>query len=567
MKSIIGTLSQHKTMIMFPIIFLWKKKKGNLFLLLFLFIFTLTGCFTYFYKSGTIKGIDAATIKKLQSEHKYFILHAKDGTVAMNNIKIKNDQVEADLGELPPEHIRYLSPKTDKSNAVKASHRRLTFLEVHMYYPDTIDSTNAHFSAPSSSFDRVDIYEYDPATTTVNHVLSGVGIIFGAFAFLGLIVLISCNCPQVYVDNGTNYEFVSGVYSGSIYASMERTDYLPLPTLQTINECKLKIANVKNEEQYINQMQLMKVHHSEGVSVLADRHGKVFTWSTPQAPFSASINTSTEVKKIIAVKDKDFYSFNNAANENGFSSLTLQFNKPADAQKAKLLVHGGNSLWSGYIYHRFAEMFGNKYEAWRNQKDTSNPKEMEQWQKEQALPLMVYINKSGKWEPVDYFPHTGNTATRDMIMELDVSDIKNDQIKIKLESAFQFWDLDYAAIDFSANEETTATFINASSVIKTGMGDQKVLLKEKDDQYCQLQRDEELNLVFSLAGNARTDSYFLVSTGYYHNTQRYDNIPDLKTLNSFKSKRSFDVYSRLQFTAIEQSLSQATFTRPSASRK
>lgn len=569
MKPIINTLNEHRIMIVFPILFLLKKKIGRMLLIFSLISIVLTGCFNHFFRSGTLKGVDAATIRRLQSEDKYFILHAANKTMAMNDVKIKDDKIEANLDTLPDYHAKYLHPKTDKPNVIKSKDKRYTLFEVHMYYPGTVDDTSPHFSVPVSAIERVDVYEFDPATTTTNHVLSTVGLaLAGAFFITLIIFMITCNCPQVYVDNGKNYEFVSGVYSGSIYASMERTDYLPLPSLQEGNELKLRIANVKNEKQYINRLQLMTVHHREGVKVLADRHGQVFTYAALQSPFTATIDKSTNIQKAIALKDKQTFSFDNSANENGFSNIILGFKKPGDALKGKLVIHAGNSLWSGYIYHRFAEMFGNKYEAWRDQKDKADPREMEQWQKDQALPLLVFIENNGNWEPVDYFAHTGNTATRDMIMEIDVSKVNSEEVRIKLETAFQFWDLDFAGMDFSVNEETNITYLNVSYAMKTANADQKEVLKEKDSKYCELQQDEELVLTFiPPVSNKATNSYFLISTGYYHNTQKYEGNPDLKTLNSFRSKGSFDIYSRQQFATIEESLAKATTTRPPTTKK
>jgi len=559
MKPIINKLSNQAGMIIFPILFLWKKKKYRVFLLLSVITVLLTGCFNHFFRTGTLQGIDAAAMQRLQSQEKYFILHVNDGAMAMDSVKIQKDRIDASLSALPAGHLHYLNPKIEKANLIKAKEKNVVLAEVHLYYTGKIDSTQSHFSAGLSEFNRVDVYEFDPKTTTFNHVMSVAGIIAGTVAIIGLISLIAlaiaCNCPQVYVDNGNNYEFVSGIYSGSIYASMERTDYLPLPALQTGNELKLKIDNVKNEVQYINRIQLMKVQHREGVKVLANRQGKVFTCTNLQTPFAATNGNSTDVKKLIVAKDNETYSFNSTANENGLSNAILIFKKPADVKKARLVVHGGNSLWSGYIYHRFAEMFGNKYETWRDQKDKSDPKEMEQWQKDQALPLMVYIEKNGNWEAVDYFAHTGNTAARDMIMEIDLSTNKDVEIKIKLETVYQFWNLDYAAMDFSVNEETTVLFIHAQSALKSGNTDQTDALKESDKAYCQLQQDDALGITFTLPdNNNNTDSYFLISTGYYHNIQKYEGAPDLKTLNSFKSKGSFDAYSRQQFSIIEQSL-------------
>ena len=112
------------------------------------------------------------------------------------------------------------------------------------------------------------------------------------------------------------------------------------------------------------------------------------------------------------------------------------------------------------------------------------------------------------------------------------------------------------------------SFIDASSVSKTGNIDQRDALKEKDDNYCQLQMDEDISIVFTLPGNNnRINSYFLVSTGYYHNTTLFEGPADIKTLNSFKAKGSFDSYSRKQFSLIEESLTKATGIRTSTEIK
>lgn len=558
MKSIINQLNGHAIMAMFPILLIWKKKKSRMFFLLASLIVMLSGCFNHFFRSGTINGIDAATIQKLQSGEKYFILHAGNKVMAMENLKVGKDKLEADLSMLPADHLHYLKPKVDKPNVVKAKDKLVTLMEVHMYYEGNIDSLHSNFSAPLSKFNRIDVYEFDAKTTNFNHVMSVVGIVAGAAALtlvVGLIIaLATCNCPQVYVDNGGNYDFVSGVYSGSIYASMERTDYLPLQAISPNDELKMKIDNVKNEEQYINQLQLMQINHRPGINVLVDRHGNVHTYKKPQAPLTAIINSSTDIKKTIAEKDNESYSFSSEKNENGFSSTVLRFKKPADAKKGKLILHGGNSLWSGYIYHRFAEMFGDKYETWRTQKDRSNPEEMEQWQKDQSLPLMVYVEKNGSWELADYFAHTGNTATRDMIMEIDLSNTNAEEVKIKLETAYQFWNIDYGGMDFSIDEPTEVLFIDAASVIKSGNIDQKSLVINKDSSYSRLVKDESLHLAFSLPARkiGKETCWFLSSTGYYHNVQKYTGAPDLQTLNSFKIKGSFDAYSRTQCSRINQ---------------
>src|SRR5258705_3976425 len=322
------------------------------------------------------------------------------------------------------------------------------------------------------------------------------------------------------------------------------------------NTFKIKIKNVKDEEQFMNRIQLLEVKHPVGTNVLADRHGNIFSYNKPVAPVSAIVNQKMDIKKQIAFTDDDQYSFDSEKGENGLSRTILVFNKPAASKKAKLIIHGGNSRWSGYLYHSFAELFGTGYEKWRNQKDNSDPKEMEKWQTDQGLPLMVYVEKNGKWIFADYFAHTGNTASRDMIMELDLLQISSERVKIKLETVYQFWNLDFAGIDFSENCNSTSIFFDPSKALRTDGTDQVKSLSLVDKDYAHLNADEEIDLEYqqtSLNEWAQT-SYFLVCTGYYHNMKKYESEPKLAMLQKFKNTKAFDDYSREKFTELENKM-------------
>jgi hypothetical protein len=563
MKPLINQLSDIAAIVLLPFIVIRKKKNRIMIGVLFIITIVLAGCYQKYFRAVASEKIDAETIHKWQSLQKYFIVHFNNGVMAMDNVKIINENLEADLSPLPAERKHYVDPIPDRPNVVKLKHMKETILEVHMYYTGTLntDSAHTHISVPLSAFSRANVYEFDMKATRKSSILSTVGIVWGVASIVGFIVIMTaCNCPQVYIDNNNGgYEFAGGVYSGAIYSSMERTDYLPLPVLQSGTTVKMKISNVENEEQYINQMQLMKVSHRPGTKVLIDRHGNLFTNHQPEAPLAASMGDKTDIKKTLIARDQLSYRFDNERNEDGFSSVILTFPKPTEAKKAKLVAHGGNSLWSGYIYHSFASLFGEKYEAWRQLKDNSDPAEMEKWQKDQSLPLMVYVERNGKWEFADYFAHTGNTATRDLIMELDLSHTGSDYVKIKLETAYQFWNLDYTGMDFSENENFSIQLINPLEAIKTGNNDVCMSLKEKDKAYVHLTGSEEIKLEFMVSDEDKNmkASYYLISTGYYHNMQKYAGSPDLIELNKFLEKASFDAYSRKKFSIMEDVIAKS----------
>ena len=558
MKPLTNRLAGIASIIFFPLFFFWRKARKNVVATILFLSVLLASCFQHYFVTDTRSKVDAATIQDLMSINKVFIIHFKNRLGELQNLTVSNDNLQADVVNVSPEHLKYVNPETHKTNRVRRIDKVNTLMEVHLYYPQEETADQTHISIPLSGFNRMDIYEFDKQTTTLNHVVSWVGVGLFTSAAVGLIALaIACNCPQVCVNNNGEYQFVSGIYSGAVYSSLERTDYLPLHSLNAAdNTYRIKIKNVKDEEQFMNRIQLLEVRHNAGSNVLLDRYGNIFSYEQPLAPVSVNSQKDGDIKKQLAFTDGDQYLFDNEKNENGLSSSVLIFNKPAGSKKAKLFVHGGNSPWSGYLYHSFAELFGTGYEKWKNEKDRSNPKEMEKWQTDQGLPLMVYVEKDGKWLFADYFAHTGNTASRDMIMELDLSNIKTDQVKIKLETVYQFWNLDFAGIDFSENKNISSTILVPSKAFKPDGSDQIKSLSVVDKDYTYLNPSEEIDLEYQQVASNKdmTVSYFLVSTGYYHNLKKYEGAPKVTTLSKFKNKNAFDDFSREKFTDMQRAL-------------
>lgn len=197
----------------------------------------------------------------------------------------------------------------------------------------------------------------------------------------------------MYTFDGNQYNFKSGVFSGAIYSSPEKTDYLPLDNVQSIHGKYLfKLAYNQKEEQFINQVQLVNADHSDTTHVLLDRQGRPHTYSNDVMTGQAE-NVSKEVAEAIKYKDENVYMFNQQADRKAkFGSIILNFDK-TNATDVKLIVHAKNTLWSGYIFDEFSSMFGSKYQSWIAKQDNADKKVLEKWQHDQALPLMVYIEK------------------------------------------------------------------------------------------------------------------------------------------------------------------------------
>jgi hypothetical protein len=181
----------------------------------------------------------------------------------------------------------------------------------------------------------------------------------------------------------------------------------------------------------------------------------------------------------------------------------------------------------------------------------------EQWSVEQGLPMKVFVETEAGWKYVDHFALTGNTASRDMIMEIDLTGVKKDNVKIRIESAYQFWNLNMAAMDFSDNPNITSTVIDPAIVVKNNKDDNRDQLLKKDAAYTHLSDNDYVNIEYNAPASTGNASFFLISTGYYHTKSSTGGKTDLQALLQFKEKGAFDRFSRSKFAIIQEALASA----------
>ena len=128
----------------------------------------------------------------------------------------------------------------------------------------------------SMNYQEGELMRYDfllGKTIGVNYlgfsVVSGVAIV--------AIILATCNCPRVYaIDESGNQVFQGPLFSGAIAKSFEREDLLPLFNMKRDGEeIVLRVANELPEEEYLNNLRLLKVSHRPAYELAKDEHGTI----------------------------------------------------------------------------------------------------------------------------------------------------------------------------------------------------------------------------------------------------------------------------------------------------
>jgi len=535
-------------------------------ILLIIASFGIHSCFLHFYQTNSVDSADARSIRSLIDGNKYFILHANHRAFAFSHVEVRGDNLEGDIEPLPIEHLKYIQPEQQDRNRFPLKDKAFVLYEVHLYTQDSI-VFNSHGSIPLKHINRLDAYSLDRRATSQSRVLSIIGVTLGTALIVGTIAAaavtashpviasssrpVSCS-PKVYLLDGDKRELAGVLCSGAIFAPLERTDYLPLPGARAAaGHLSLQIRMAEYEELNLHGAQLVRVEHRADRKVLIDRYGKVLSYRQPKRPEKASIGDGRDVRAEIDAEDGDCYSFTNHPAGQNASDIELDFKKPAGARSGKLVIKARNTVWGAYIFKDFKSLYGEYYPTLQQLKDRSDREKLLQCELDQDLPLKVLVKKAGEWQLVDYFFTTGNDAPREMILQMDLAGLEKEKhVQLRLQTAYQFWELDYAGMDFSGDEDIRTTYLSP----------QRVWGPEK----------EQPGFDFVVAPAVAPDfevSYFLAGTAFYHDNTPFPGKPRLDKLAAFSAKGAFDRFSRQKFEEVLVAVRSNTNKEPATADK
>ncbi|WP_293894171.1 hypothetical protein [Flavobacterium sp.] len=525
------------------------KGRANFFislLLLVSFLNLVVGC--SYYK---VKSVDANSMSsKIQPETpkgkaKYIIIHSGSQKWHLSDVTFNEGtkEVSGTLAGFDESHNLY-QPKPGKSGAKYKRGKSDKTAEVHIYTDKAIsDSSGQQITIPYSDISKVELYDSDSGRA----VLSVVGITLGVIVLLSVIILATkSSCPFVYVNDGATYAFNGEIYPGAILPNLERDDYLKLNGLrESKGFFKLKITNELKEIQNTDLTELIVVNHSENATALMAQNGEVYTLQNEMLPINAYCNDiKVSVKPFLTV-DKNYYSFNTNESTTNPNEVVLEFDNNQKSDLGKLHLNLKNTYWMDYMYGKFNEEFGSYYNSF-HKKQRKLPKETcEKWRSNQYIPLAVYMKQENEWKFVENINTVGPLSARDIVVPIPLS-ATSEKVEIKLVSGYMFWDLDYAGMDFSKNENVKVTTLKPTTATDENGNNVTALLSEKDKKYLvQPSIGNEVTLNFATVKTSANSkqSFFFKTNGYYEYIRDYKGSPDFAKLKTFREKGALNAFS------------------------
>ena len=520
-----------------------------------------------FYKTNQARSGSApqtwSSADSLKKLNRYFILRNGDEAFYLKSIELSADQKTAQciLDILPADHSLHLVKGRNGRMSYKKSELSdiAVLSEVHFYIPKDNTATVGNYTLQLDKISKIEVIEKDKKRTTNSYVIGAVGYTLGAIAVAAVIfVALKTSCPFVSACNEDEFSLQGEIYGGAIYPQLARHDYMPLKMSPTADgSFQIKISNELKERQYTDIADLWIITHDADTKVLADDKGNLYSIANPQTPVTASFENKVDVTACLAkANDNRLLYFDDTTTTTATNQVVLRFKKEGQ-QNGKLVLSLKNSYWLDYLYGELAKGFGSYYATYVEQQKKKPAAELLKWVADQQIPLTVSVKTTTGWQKIKDITTIGPLATREIVVPVDCSAIPGNEVEIKLSSGFMFWEIDYAAIDFSPDDELNIQKL--SPVKATDEQNQNVLqLLQKDDGVYleQPQIGNVVTLVYkaSLPANAtQTQSFIMHSKGYYEHIRDFTGKPDVAFLKKFTQPGAFPIYGVEMYKKVRNS--------------
>jgi hypothetical protein len=416
-------------------------------------------------------------------------------------------------------------------------------VDVYLSDGSPLPADTGAFALPWKGIDRISVYDVSLGKTLLMWTAGAAG----AMAIVVVIILLTKDsCPFVYADNGSGYGFTGEIFSGAVYPQMERRDWLPLPA-PTSRDYKIRITNEVKEIQHIDAATLLMARHPQGTQVLLDKEGRPHTVAAPLAPIACTTAGGKDALALVKARDSSAYLGGDGSAKEGWQDgLTLAFPRPMDARQGKLILRAKNSFWLDYLYGQFLDLFGGKLEGWNGKMSQAPREKLEQWFRDQNLPLIVEVKGTEGWKEAAALSLPGPMAARDFLVPLNLPAAATDTLAVRLRCGFLFWEIDYAAMDYSADQAVDLLPVQALKAADQDGRDLRGPLAAEDGvRYDQPRVGDAAELVFAVpeAPAGRAQSAFLFSRGYYDILRKPEGRPRMAALKRFREPGALSRFS------------------------
>jgi hypothetical protein len=503
---------------------------------------SFSSCFNNYFKVKTETELKEDQLKQLSTSEKKIIVHFRNAMKLLTNPVFGPDQISGGLETYYAMANRYTNPDTEKHDNFKYKHkyRNILFSEIHIYVNEDYSGQNT-YAITNQNFIKTNIYSHNKGMSIFSHAL-------GAAIIVGMATLIATadvyagggfNCPQTYVEvRPGQYQFLGGLFTGAVRQDLQRTDMMSLPNLPTSDTIRIQIKGMANETQYLDFAEVRQVVHPEGTEVVGNHHGDLFIIRHLKMPNEIITGETVDRSKSLLFRDGQSYGFH-VADSSDQSNIRLKFARKEGDKKAVLVARLKNSAWGGYITNELKRSYADPLAMEAGYPSTVANASMK----------ISIMTKKG-WKSVDHFPSVGNTSTRDLAMEIDLSEVEGKDVVVKIEAPYRFWDLDHVGLSYEIVKPSDVSRLCRVSATVEGKNFSSSIDRQ-DGLYLALESTDHVELEYIKQPSytpGTITSYLLVAGGYYH-LKPQNNVTQTQPLR-FSESTTLNKYSIAKYKEL-----------------
>jgi hypothetical protein len=292
-------------------------------------------------------------------------------------------------------------------------------------------------------------------------------------------------CPYVYTWNGFSYKKDNNILPASeIDNGTDTKDYykleqslVPLFRAQQTSVYSLQIREFENEHDYIDQVKLKAIDHSENVDIAVTSNGEILTYQQPNSPLTCTDNNGIDRSSEISTMNGNISDPNTYFQGCQDDWLLLGFGR-VTAANAKLIIRDDQKCMDVCINVQMRDTNGGWWTV-----EVLHPRSY--WSME-AVNLTAYLPENGS-----FFVRLLWTAPHR---------------------------LDYVGLDTSAPAQTTVSTARPILAVHSTTGDVTAKLLYDDENCVELVNGQQITLAFILPNNVQGTKrdFVFYTNGYYY---------------------------------------------------
>ena len=332
------------------------------------------------------------------------------------------------------------------------------------------------------------------------------------------------SCPLIFSWDGKGWWLDSGTYAGALMPALARTDVDNLDHAEAHDGAvRLRVTGVPGETEHVDAIRLLAVDHDPLCMIAPDAKGTLHSLGTLREPATARDFKGRDMLRLVRTNDELSWESvptgrDTTREEDIRDGLEIEFPRDPRATEARLVVDGRYTAWADYLTGEYVQLHGRETEAWYRDL-SSNPSKARAFAaalaREAFLTISVWDGE--RWSRQGSLPGAGPELTKRQVVPLDLSIVRGDMVRVRLETAPALWMIDRVALDQEPEAAFSVREIELSEARDLRGRDVRAPLVRADGEEFVMEQQDTLELRFAVdptpPGRAR--SYIAATTGWY----------------------------------------------------